>query len=213
MRQGVAAALLGALLTAATLVLAGTVPEFAPARLLERLGASLWCFVALSMAFAVVLVRLAGRFDPDDDADFERIVRLDQLSETLIHLFVGVGVVWTAIGMRDALVAALARPEAALADSAGAVLTTLVDGGILVALTSTIVGGLGGYGMKLVKTLLIGGSLHAFYAAHGSRDLRALLGSVRRIEARLNGVVPDCRAEASPPTQARVDDARIEAAA
>lgn len=193
MRQGSAAVVLGALVALVMLSVSGAIPGVELAGLYTSLGASLPLFVLLGLAFAIVLVRLAGTFDMADAAEFERIVRLDQLSEVLIQLFVGVGVgvVWTAIGMRDALVAALANTDAALADSAGDVLAALVDGGILVALTSTIVGGLGGYGMKLLKSLLLGGTLHAFYADHAGRDVRALLATVRRIEAMLDaGAAP-----------------------
>jgi hypothetical protein len=60
-----------------------------------------------------------------------------------------------------------------------------VDGGILLALTTTIVGGIGGYLMRLAKTMLVGAALHNYYDALASAKTRALLESVQRIERTL----------------------------
>jgi hypothetical protein len=64
-------------------------------------------------------------------------------------------------------------------------LERLVDGGILVALSTTIVGGVGGYLMRLVKAMLVGAALHEYYRAQERGDLRDIVASLARIEASL----------------------------
>lgn len=146
----------------------------------RNLGHASWLFAAVLALYANHLVRLRGHLSRQ--APMDDVAALDQLSDVWIHLFIGIGVIWTAIGMRAALQAALADPQDALADSAGSVLQKLVDGGILLALTTTIVGGLGGYLMRLVKTLTVGRLLHARYRAAQLHDVRQLQQSVARIE-------------------------------
>ena len=116
------------------------------------------------------------------------VVEVDQLSDVWIHLFVGIGVIWTAVGMRSALQTALGDPGSALTDTAGNVLRKLVDGGILLALTTTIVGGVGSYLMRLGKTVLVGAPLQDFYEDSNHRELRELVTTAERIEARLDGI-------------------------
>lgn len=159
----------------------------AGAWILLNLGGSAWAFAVVLALWAWHLSALRRALDagtPGEDVE-GRIVQLDQLSDVWTHLFVGIGVVWTAIGMRAALQTTLGDPEAALSDSAGSVLRGLVDGGILLALTTTIVGAVGGYLMRLAKTLWVGAALHAHYDAEQGRELRALLDATRRIESSL----------------------------
>ena len=97
------------------------------------------------------------------------------------------GVIWTAVGMRSALQSALGDPDGALTDTASNVLRKLVDGGILLALTTTIVGGVGGYLMRLGKTVLVGAGLQDFYEETNRREMRELITATERIEAHLDG--------------------------
>jgi hypothetical protein len=153
-----------------------------------NLGHAAWLFALIFALYLHHLRQLRQRLaaDPDRDApDMNAVVELDQLSDVWIHLFIGVGVIWTAIGMRAALQAALGDPDGTFTDTAGSVLQKLVDGGILLALTTTIVGGIGGYLMRLGKTLFVGADLHASYQAAEHQDLRLLLTAVERVEARL----------------------------
>ena len=66
-----------------------------------------------------------------------------------------------------------------------AVLQRLVDGGILLALSTTIVGGIGGYLMRTVKSILLGRELNALYIRTIERDAHENLAALRRIEALL----------------------------
>jgi hypothetical protein len=97
-------------------------------------------------------------------------------------------VIWTAIGMRSALLYALGDPDIATQAGAFAVLQRLVEGGILTALTTTIVGGVGGYMMRVLKSSLLGTRLSRYYEEqeqhHGNR-VEALLADIRES---VNGV-------------------------
>ena len=121
----------------------------------------------------------------DRGSTLREAVELDQLLDVWIHLFVGIGVIWTAVGMRSALQSALGDPGEALVDTAGSVLQKLVDGGILLALTTTIVGAMGGYLMRLAKTMMVGAQLHTFYDSLYKADLKDLVASTQRIERQL----------------------------
>ncbi len=151
----------------------------------SNLGHSIGPFAVVLTLFALNLLRLE-RLLAGSPGERE-VVKLDQLSDVWIQLFVGIGVIWTAVGMRSALLTALGDRGDALTDSAGSVLERLVDGGILLALTTTIVGGIGGYLMRLTKTLHVGAALHAFYNERAGADTRALIDATRRIEQRLAG--------------------------
>lgn len=148
-----------------------------------NLGHSFWLFAAVVVLFVAHLTQLRALLDSDPQS--VRVVQLDQLTDVWMHLFVGIGVVWTAVGMRSALQAALGESSDTLVDSADTVLRKLVDGGILLALTTTIVGGIGGYLMRLVKTLLLGSRLQELYDRQQRSDVQALLAATRRIESRM----------------------------
>lgn len=154
----------------------------------SNLGHSVWLFAVVLTVYVFNLRRLNEILQ--DKPDFKQVVELDQLSDVWTHLFVGIGVIWTAVGMRSALQAALGDPGEALVDTAGSVLQKLVDGGILLALTTTIVGGVGGYLMRLAKTMIAGAALQDYYDALARRDSRELLRSAQRIEARLEELAP-----------------------
>lgn len=151
-----------------------------------NLGHSVWLFGVVLTLYVLNLRRLRQLLD--GDPEFRQVVELDQLSDVWTHLFVGIGVIWTAVGMRSALQAALGDPGGALADSAGSVLQKLVDGGILLALTTTIVGGVGGYVMRLAKTAVVGAALQGYYDSMARREARKLLRATERIEARLGAL-------------------------
>lgn len=149
----------------------------------RNLGHSSWLFAGVLLLFLLHAQRLRSLLD--GDADKRAVVELDQLTDVWIHLFIGIGVIWTAVGMRAALQLTLADPQHTLSDSAGTVLQKLVDGGILLALSTTIVGAVGGYLMRLGKTLYVGAELHEFYQEQRQGEVRAMLGSLQRIEQML----------------------------
>ncbi len=117
-----------------------------------------------------------------DNRPQDEIGQLEHLNDVWTSLFFGIGVIWTAIGMRSALLYALGDPDIATQAGAYAVLQRLVDGGILTALTTTIVGGVGGYVMRVVKSSLLGTRLSRYYEEqeqHHANRVEALLGDIR----------------------------------
>jgi len=151
--------------------------------LYANLGASLPVFALLLLTFAVTLGRL--RASLDYDAPIERIVQLDHLADTWTTLFFGAGVIWTAIGMRSALLFALGEPEATVQQGSFAVLRRLVDGGILLALSTTIFGGIGGYLMRVYKSVTLGARLQQRYDRAARVDTSSMKDALHRIEKRL----------------------------
>ncbi|MEN8106599.1 MAG: hypothetical protein ABFS22_01175 [Pseudomonadota bacterium] len=118
----------------------------------------------------------------DDNRPQDEISQLEHLNDVWTSLFFGIGVIWTAIGMRSALLYALGDPGVATQAGAYAVLQRLVEGGILTALTTTIVGGIGGYLMRVIKSSLLGTRLSRYYEAqeqHHANRVETLLSDIR----------------------------------
>lgn len=146
---------------------------------ISNLGHSVWAFLSCLLMFIGTLYQLKAKLK--DTKHYQSVVQMDQLTDVWIHLFIGIGVIWTAIGMRSALVNTLSTPDA-LVNDASQVLGRLVDGGILLALSTTIVGAIGGYLMRLFKTVAIGAELTAFYQRHDRLDVDRAIDRLRNIE-------------------------------
>ena len=118
----------------------------------------------------------------DDHRPLDEIGQLEHLNDVWTSLFFGIGVIWTAIGMRSALLFALGDVNVVTDAGAAAVLERLVEGGILTALTTTIVGGIGGYMMRVIKSSLLGRRLSRYYEEqeqHHANRVEALLSEIR----------------------------------
>ena len=148
-----------------------------------NLGSSIPVFAGLLLAFFITLGRL--RRSLDDEQPVDKVVQLDQLTEIWTTLFFGTGVIWTAIGMRSALIFALGDRDAALQDGAFAMLERMIDGGILLALSTTIFGGIGGYLMRVYKTVTLGSCLQQRYDRAARADTSEMRESLQRIERHL----------------------------
>jgi hypothetical protein len=145
-----------------------------------NLGSSIPVFALLLIAWVITLARL--RQCLDSEQAIERIAQLDHLAETWTALFFGTGVIWTAIGMRSALLGALGEPGASVEAGATTVLRRLVDGGILLALSTTIFGGVGGYLMRVYKSITLGSRLQERYNAAARVDTSSIRDVLHRIE-------------------------------
>ncbi len=145
-----------------------------------NLGSSIPVFALLLAAYVATVARL--RQCIDGEQPIERIIQLDHLADTWTALFFGTGVIWTAIGMRSALIGALGDPGASVEAGAFTVLRRLVDGGILVALSTTIFGGVGGYLMRVYKSVTLGSRLHERYNAAARVDTSSIRDVLHRIE-------------------------------
>ena len=139
-------------------------------------------FLLVFIFFIRDLLRLNTLLN-DDTSPIEKIGQTDHLIDIWIKLFFGIGVIWTAIGMRSALLEGVGGLDAVTAarEGAFAILKRLVDGGILLALSTTIFGGIGGYLMHLAKTILLGKKLQTQYNLAVQREsdhINQILGSI-----------------------------------
>jgi len=148
-----------------------------------NLGSSIPVFAGLLIAFFFTLSRL--RASVVAERPVNEIIQLDHLTDIWTTLFFGTGVIWTAIGMRSALLYALGEPDASVQAGAFAVLERLVDGGILLALSTTIFGGIGGYLMRVYKSMALGADLQQQYDNAARADTARMRESLERIEEHL----------------------------
>ncbi len=148
-----------------------------------NLGSSIPVFAMLLLAYFVTLGRLKSAVQ--HSKPINQIVQLDHLTDIWTTLFFGTGVIWTAIGMRSALIFALGDRDAALQQGAFAMLERMIDGGILLALSTTIFGGVGGYLMRVYKTITLGAGLQQQYDMAARADTSEMRESLQRIEQHL----------------------------
>jgi hypothetical protein len=148
-----------------------------------NLGLSIPVFAGLLLAYFVTLGRLRNALELSKPIN--QVVQLDHLTDIWTTMFFGTGVIWTAIGMRSALIFALGDRDAALAQGAFAMLERMVDGGILLALSTTIFGGIGGYLMRVYKTMTLGAALQQQYDKAARADTSEMRASLQRIEEHL----------------------------
>ena len=153
----------------------------------DNLQGALLPFAAVLYFYLQQLYRL-HRLLSDPPPDIDRVLRHEQLLDLCANLFFGIGVIWTAIGMRNALLHALGDPGAAASEGAFAMLQRLVDGGILLALSTTIVGGVGGYLMRALKSISVGRAMNALYTRTVKQPEEDKLAALGRIEALLKNV-------------------------
>jgi len=128
----------------------------------NNLGYSLIPFSITLILYLFTLRRLTANLHHNHPV--QQIVQGEHLLDIWISLFFGIGVIWTAIGMRGALIYALGDVHQA-SGSAIQVLARMVDGGMLTALSTTILGGAGGYLMRLGKSLRLGMKLSNYYSS------------------------------------------------
>ena len=148
-----------------------------------NLGLSIPVFAILLLAFFFSLRRLRSYLE--EDRPIDQVVQLDHLTDIWTTLFFGTGVIWTAIGMRSALLFALGDPDETIQQGAFAVLERMIDGGILLALSTTIFGGIGGYLMRVFKSISLGAALQQHYDRAARVDTSIMRESLQRIEQHL----------------------------
>lgn len=135
--------------------------RFALQWLFENLGLSLFAFALLIVWYLAAMSTLARALS--SQAPLAEVQQAEQRVDTIVALVFGVGVIWTAVGMRGALTFALGGGAEAVDQSAAVVLDRLVSGGMLVALSSTIAGGVLGYTMRVLRQLSLGHALRQRY--------------------------------------------------
>ncbi len=154
----------------------------------SNLGFSIVPFAVVGMIYCRELTRLRQLLH-DENTAMADVEDVEAKLNLMVVVFIGIGVIWTAIGMRSALLQALNGMDAETAASRGAwyILTRLVDGGILVALSTTIVGGVGGFCMRIVKAWSVGPALSEFYHRRHARSEEDVLRLLAEIRDRVGG--------------------------
>ena len=139
----------------------------------ENLRLSIIPFTLILIFYFRVLYQLKKSLS-DPKIEPERIAQLENWVNISISLFFGVGVIWTAIGMRSALIAGLSDLDGAMAAQLGSfeILRRLIKGGILLALSTTIFGAVGGYLMRITKIFVVGAKLQLFYSQRTRAQIR-----------------------------------------
>ncbi|MGD8261757.1 MAG: hypothetical protein PVG70_16680 [Desulfobacterales bacterium] len=156
----------------------------------ENLRLSVIPFCLILLFYTGSLLRLK-RLLRNQGVSTEKIAQMDHLVDIWINLFFGIGVIWTAIGMRGALLEGIGDLNAQSAAKLGAfsILQRLVDGGILLALSTTIFGAVGGYLLRLVKSLAVGTRVKAYYNRLAEQQTDGVHFTLRSIDARLSQLV------------------------
>jgi hypothetical protein len=147
-------------------------------QLQENLGTSAAFFGPVFLLYIYYLMRLKHQLSKNELIPQELIVvGIDGRLDMLTSLFFGIGVIWTAIGMRDALISSLGDLDAQSASAKGAwyILSRLVDGGLLQALSTTIFGGMGGFFMRLLKRWVVDDDIDQFYTRQHETQERLVL--------------------------------------
>lgn len=156
----------------------------------ENLRLSIIPFFATLLLYAGSLIRLK-RYLKGQCTPVEKIAQSEQLVDIWINLFFGIGVIWTAIGMRGALLDGIGDLNAQSAAQLGAfsILQRLVNGGILLALSTTIFGAVGGYLLRLIKSWAVGSRLKAYYNHLAEQQTDSVHKVLNSIDARVHELV------------------------
>lgn len=132
-----------------------------------NLGLSAPLFAVLTIMGWSYLESLKQALNADKKAEAQ-IAHLEQRIDLVVALLFGVGVLYTAVGLRGALVQAIDGPSE---QSASGMLIALVNGGILSAMTSTVVGGVLGYGLRMLKLFRVGHALELYYSEQALKSV------------------------------------------
>jgi hypothetical protein len=157
----------------------------------ENLRLSVIPFFLTFLCYAGSLMRLKRYLGDGQRTSAEKVAQTEHLVDIWINLFFGIGVIWTAIGMRGALLEGLKDLNSQSAARLGAfsILQRLVDGGILLALSTTIFGAVGGYVLRLVKSLTVGTRLKTFYNQLAVQQAESVRTVLQSIDERLDQLV------------------------
>ncbi|BBO83087.1 hypothetical protein DSCO28_36530 [Desulfosarcina ovata subsp. sediminis] len=128
------------------------------ATLYQHLRMSVIPFGGLILLYGWLIFRMRKRL-AQPGTMLSDLTFYDRLLNITISMFFGVGVIWTAIGMETALMRALngvGQESESATLTAWGLLERLVNGGLLLALSTTVFGGVCGYSFRLLKVVLIG---------------------------------------------------------
>ena len=139
----------------------------------RHLRLSIVPFGCLYLFYGYLICRIRQLLQAGDEK-LSKLTYYDRLLNTTISMFFGVGVIWTAIGMEGALMHALGavgQEQVATGSlSAFGMMERLVNGGLLLALSTTVFGGISGYLLRLLKIVFIGRDWDSFVLGEVEKD-------------------------------------------
>lgn len=165
----------------------------------RNLGNSVYAFLLVMILFVIEIVRFKRLLSEYIECDiilakpkFSVFVVIQQRAIIWANLFITIGVIATAWGMRDALIFALGDLDANAARDIGAfgILSRLIHGGVLLALTTTVVGGVGGYLMRITTAIIINQPLTAINHKINQTSLNILFEYLNNIDQKLSFTLP-----------------------
>jgi hypothetical protein len=144
-----------------------------------NLGYSFVFFLLIILLYIYIWLGIKQQLNEPKHENWNQIVHKEQLLEMLTSLAFGVGVIWTAIGMREALMVVFSTDSINNFDSDGAfgMLERLINGGIITALTSTVVGGAIGYFLRIFKMITLEKRLIEYQDQISRDEKNMLLGN------------------------------------
>ena len=150
------------------------------------LGGSVYFFAANFILFCIGCLMLFASIKKNPPA-YHDVRFWDFVVNISITLFFGIGVIYTAVGMQRAFQIALGNINQEMAVSMGpwGILQKLVNGGLLMALFTTIVGGAIGYCLRLLKFLIFGKNLIRLKDNHDSRYYKEIINGLETISNQL----------------------------
>jgi hypothetical protein len=171
------------------------------------LGHSMLFFIPTFLGYCFFFVQLRWALErySGDALEMENIRFYNKGMSLFTTLFFAIGVLFTAWGMQNALSSALGNVSRSEAGQIGAwgILRRMVDNGILVALWSTIVGGAGGYLMRLVKYLALGRKLNHVLSQGQDDEKAVFFSTLEAIRSRVDDI--ERKLPAAGPTPPRTD--------
>lgn len=156
------------------------------------LGHSVFFFLPVLAGYFICFIRLKRSLANyrSDQTQIEKIRFYNGAMEILITLFFAIGVIFTAWGLQNALVSALGdlgRTEAGRLGAWG-ILNRLVDNGILISLWTTIVGGTGGYLMRMGKYFFLAKHLNRYTEWRQDCSESIMAGGLESIRQHVAGI-------------------------
>ncbi len=149
----------------------------------------------ITLFFYVLMLRRLRKELQDKAPVVDTVAHIEYLLDISVSLFFGIGVIWTAIGMRSALLYALGDPGVAIDQGSFVILQRMVEGGILLALSTTIVGGIGGYLMRVGKVVSIGSQLQQYYNSTSASQGKAIYSELCAIKRHLDVIARQNKTE------------------
>ncbi len=131
-----------------------------------NLGYSAHLFLIICLFYRIYWSKINYKLKTVSQKNWVDILHYEEVLTALAVIAMVIGVIWTALGMRSALAAIFSNDEMSMSDGGVLeLLDQLINGGILTALTSTIVGASMGTLFRLFKIFFLNKRLNQYQIA------------------------------------------------